>query len=126
LLESLQLILTWFPRKTWCTRERKTKRCVLLVFLGTRTEYVMLRNMYKVIRFEWETKRLADFVSRHHNFSEFLEIKSSDCIATVAEHDQIHMFRDFISKCGLGLRFVGSLEHPSLPRLGIPVLKEFS
>ena len=41
LLESLQLILTWFPRRTWCTRERKTKRCVLLVFLRTRTEYVL-------------------------------------------------------------------------------------
>ena len=50
-------------------------------------------------------KRLADFVSGHQNSSEFLEIKSSDCIATVAEHDQIHMFRDFMSKCGLGLSF---------------------
>jgi len=49
-------------------------------------------------------KRLADFVSRHQNFSEFLEIKSSDCVVTVAEHDQIHMFRDFVSKCGLGLK----------------------
>jgi len=45
LLESLQLILTWFPRRTWCTRERKTKWCVLLVCLRTRTDYVMLHNM---------------------------------------------------------------------------------
>jgi len=48
-------------------------------------------------------KKLADFVSRHHNF---FEIKSSDCIATVTEHDQIHMFRDFVSKCGLGLTWL--------------------
>jgi len=69
LLESLQLILTWFPRKARCTGERKTKWRVLLVCLRTRTDYVMLRNMYKVIHFEWGDKRLADFVSGNQNFS---------------------------------------------------------
>ena len=58
LLESLQLILTLFPRKTWCTREWETEWCVLLVCLRTRTDYVMLRNMYKVIYFEWGTRDL--------------------------------------------------------------------
>jgi hypothetical protein len=60
---------------------------------------MLSRNMYKVTRFAWVTRDLQ-ILYRDIRISEKY---SSDCIATVAEHDQIHMFRDFVSKCVLGL-----------------------
>jgi hypothetical protein len=61
--------------------------------------------MYKVTCFEWVTRDLQ-ILYRDSRISEKL---TSDCIATVAEHDQIHMFRDFVSKCVLGLRIYHQL-----------------
>jgi hypothetical protein len=79
---------------------KKSWGMYLNYFFSWLSSIMLSRTMYKFTRFEWETRDLQ-ILYRDIRIS----VKNSrDCIATVAEHDQLHMFRDFVSKCVLGLR----------------------
>ena len=120
LLENFQLIVKRSFHGKHGAREREKQNGVscwsVRARTRLRTDFEVSRNMYKVIHFEWVTRDLQIL----YRDIEFPDIKSSDCIATVAEHDNFYMFRDFVSKCVLGLRVTSRRQRNTQAYMYVP------